>query len=208
MGTKLRLIAFVAVTGLFSASSTAAQMITVTVREDGTERRIAGAIVSVQDSGDTSLVARFTNDSGVATLRLPVRGEYRLVVRRVGYRPRMTPMNAGEKGTADITVRLTPIPPIVTTVVVHADSSCAGITTKGADVSLVWESVRSALEATRLTESQRLVRMEVETYDRDLDRQLHERSTQTRRKVADTRQPFSAASPAELESRGYVTTVN
>jgi carboxypeptidase family protein len=208
MGVRIRVFRLAALTALLFPRATFAQLVRVNVREDGTGRRVAGAVVSLLGASDTVLIARFTNDSGVATLRAPVGGQYPLIVRRIGYRPRRTHVAVSISGTAELTLRLTPSPPIVATVIVQADSSCGDIPTEGADVFQLWESVRTALEANRLTESQRLVRMEIESYDRDLDRRFLERSKRVGSKIADTRQPFLAASPAELESRGYVTTTN
>jgi hypothetical protein len=181
------------------------QSLVVSVRQDGTHAPIAGAIVSVIAARDTAIAARFTNDSGIVVLRPPAPGTYRIVARRVGYRPAEGSVTVFADRIARIEVSLeTRAPFSLNPVVVSGSSACASFDDDRSLVYGLWEQIRAALEANRLVESEGLVRMEVEKYERDLDRGLSERSKRVETREETTRQPFSAAPAAQLEASGYV----
>jgi hypothetical protein len=187
------------------ARSLPAQSLVVSVRQDVTQAPIAGAIVSVIAAGDTTIAARFTNDSGIVALRPFIPGSYRIVARRVGYRPAQSSVIVFADRITRIELTLaTSAPFSLNTVVVSGSSACGSYDDDRSVVSALWEQIRAALEANRLAESEGLVRMEIEKYERDLDRSLSERSKRVETREEGTRQPFSALPAAQLEASGYV----
>lgn len=185
-------------------ASSVAQLARVHVTDATNRLPIAGAMVSLARLGDTSVVARLTDTAGLTLLRAGATGKYHLIARRIGYRPSDTTISVGAT-LIDISVALVNAGVVLKPIVVEDETSCITTRQAGERVFQLWDAVRNALEINTLTESQHLVRMEIEQYERDLTPDLRERAKKIQRKQTTTRQPFSAASPQYLESVGYIT---
>jgi hypothetical protein len=202
----MRTLTVIAITLLSWARSADAQSLIISVKHDVTRAPIGGAMVSLIAFGGTVIAARFTNDSGIVTLRSPAPGSYRILARRVGYRPAHSSATVLADRITSIELRLTNGPQFSLIPVIVTSSSACGSYDDDRSVSYtLWEQIRTALEANRLVESEGLVRMEIQKYERDLDRRFTERSKLVETKEVATRQPFSAAPAGVLETTGYVT---
>ena len=184
--------------------SSSAQLARIHVSDATNRLPIAGSMVSLARLGDTAVLARLTDTGGVTVLRAPGSGRYRLIARRIGYRPSDTTISLSG-GLTDVSLALVDARVVLNPVVVVRKSSCITAGEEGERVFRLWNAVRNALEINSLTESQHLVRMEIEVYERELGPDLRERSKKIQRKQEATRQPFSAAPPAYLDSAGYVS---
>jgi hypothetical protein len=185
-------------------ASSRAQVARIHVTRATDQLPIAGAMVSLARVGDTSAVARLTDTSGVTVLRASAPARYHVIARRIGYTPADTTISISG-GVVDVILALIDARTVLNPIVVEDKTSCVASRDAGQRVFQLWNAVRNALEINKLTESQELVRMEIEQYERDLTPNLTERSKKTQRKQEATRQPFAAASPQFLETVGYVS---
>src|SRR6266540_397967 len=190
----------------FDSSMASAQSITVRVVDSATDIPIVGAIVAIIGRRDSAIISRFTTEAGTVGFPWLGQSSTRVFVRKIGYSPATARIPGAMKDTAFLVVRLNRVQHVLNAIEVNADQACGDMTAGGAEMRGLWESIRTALEANRITETEGLARMEIERYERDLDGQLVPVSParQQRREVA-TRQPFAAALPDILETQGYVT---
>jgi hypothetical protein len=150
-----------------------AQDVRIEVFEAGTGRPIVGANVSLYDSAGTiPFGGGFSDQSGRTDLRGPGRGAYRLKADKVGYDTwTSVQLQLGEKTVlvrAAMAPSRTPAP-----LIAHSETACQQLTTgPGSAAGDLWVEIKKALTASAMTEAQGLVPLDVDVYERVLDRNL------------------------------------
>ena len=149
-----------------------AQEVRIEVFEAVNGKPITGANVSLYDSAGTiPLGGSFSDQGGRAGLRAPGRGSYRVKADKVGFDTWTSVQLAlGERVVlvrAGMAPMRAPAP-----VVVRSETACQQLTGPGTAVGDLWAEIRKALIANAQTEAQGLVRLDVDLYERVLDRNL------------------------------------
>lgn len=200
-------IAAVAGLLLAAAGPAAAQTLTGTVVEEGTEEPVAGAIVSLLDASDDDRSAVLTGPRGEYEIGAPRPGRYRLRVERIGYRTVRTEtvaLDRGERVARRIVVPLEAIE--ISAIELEVEDRCATRPDAAETLGIVWEEARKALEATRLTRRKAPHRFEIERIERLLDPRtrlvLAERVVE---EEALGRSPFRTRPSAEVTAEGWAT---
>jgi hypothetical protein len=150
-----------------------AQDVRIEVFEAGTGKPIVGANVSLYDSAGTiPFGGGFSDQGGRTDLRGPGRGAYRLKADKVGYDTwTSVQLQLGEKAVlvrAAMAPSRTPAP-----IVARSETACQQLTTgPGSAAGDLWIEIKKALTASAMTEAQGLVPLDVDVYERVLDRNL------------------------------------
>jgi len=167
----LRSIALIAAL-ILAGARTGAQEVRIEVFEAGTGKPIVGANVSLYDSAGTiPLGGTFSDQTGRTDLRGPGRGAYRVKADKVGYDTwTSVQLQLGEKL---VLVRAAMAPARnPSTVVARNETACQQLTGPGTPAGDLWTEIRKALTANAMTEAQGLVPLDVDVYERVLDRDL------------------------------------
>src|SRR3954447_4055363 len=149
-----------------------AQDVRVEVFEAATGKPIVGANVSLYDSAGTiPFGGGFSDQGGRAELRAPGRGSFRVKADKVGYDTwTSVQLQLGERA---VLVRAGMAPMRSPgAVVARSETSCQLLTGPGSAAGDLWVEIKKALTATAMTEAQGLVPLDVELYERALDRNL------------------------------------
>src|SRR5947207_14765900 len=149
-----------------------AQEVRIEVFEAVNGKPITGANVSLYDSAGTiPLGGSFSDQGGRAGLRAPGRGSYRVKADKVGYDTwTSVQLHLGERAVlvrAGMAPMRAPSP-----VVARSETACQQLTGPGTAAGDLWIEIKKALTATALTEAQGLVPLDVDLYERVLDRNL------------------------------------
>jgi len=188
-----------------SAVELRAQTATVVVRETAAGPTVAGAIVRLF-LGDSVIAQGLTSESGRVTLRAGGAGRFMIRVSRIGYAvspPSPVLLVAGETRTVELAfmserIRLPEL-------VVQARTSCGKSASERALAATLWEQIRQALTATRISE-----RAGLALRSRKLERTLTRGGVIveehfSRPRVTGSR-PFVPTRPEALAREGYVLT--
>jgi hypothetical protein len=149
-----------------------AQDVRVEVFEAATGRPIVGANVSLYDSaGAIPLGGGFSDQNGRADLRAPLRGAFRVKADKVGFDTwTSVQLQLGERAVlvrAGLAPMRSPAP-----VVARNETACQQLTGPGTAAGDLWVEIKKALTASALTEAQGLVPLDVDLYERVMDRNL------------------------------------
>jgi hypothetical protein len=186
------------------AGPVAAQNVEVRLREESSRVMVAGAIVRLMDG--RGLVAQGLSDiSGRIVLRAPRPGTYHLRADRIGHVGLVTDpfgLGPGEVVRRELVmprgIRMLP------TLVVTGESFCGRDPAGGSLASLLWDDVRKALTAERLTVEGRLEPLLMQTFVREVDRTgtvLSERESPPQYVGGP---PFRTLPPSELAQIGFI----
>ena len=163
----------IAVALIVAGTRAGAQDVRIEVFEAGTGKPIVGANVSLYDSAGTiPFGGGFSDQAGRTELRGPGRGAYRLKADKVGYDTwTSVQLHLGEKAVlvrAAMAPSRTPAP-----LVARNETACQQLTTgPGSAAGDLWVEIKKALAASAMTEAQGLVPLDVDVYERVLDRNL------------------------------------
>jgi Outer membrane cobalamin receptor protein len=195
------LIGLVCVLG---SSQLSAQKVRVRVLDATTDAPLPTATVTALVN-DSVLIGGFTGATGFIALTLTNQKAVSIVARHIGFSPARTAIIFSADSVVSVTLKLNKLGNVLATVVANGDNECRDFSSGSTQISRVWENIRSALDANRLTQDGGLIRMEIERYAQTLDSKLVHSSPRasTRREVR-SGQPFAAAVPSELEDHGYV----
>jgi len=180
---RLKLITFTAIFAL-AATRAGAQDLKIEVVEAATGKPIIGANVSLFDSAGTiPLLGGFSDQNGRIDLRAPMRGPYRVRADKVGYDSWLSVQLA--IGDRTVYVRAGMIPGRNTSpVLARNESACQQMVGPGSAIGDLWTEIKKALTASAMTESQGLVPLDVDLYERILDKDgavISERTEQRNR---------------------------
>jgi hypothetical protein len=203
---KLRFIPIAVAIGI-AAVRASAQDVRVEVFEAANGKPIIGANVSLYDSAGTiPLGGSFSDQGGRAELRAPAHGSYRVKADKVGFDTWVSvQLMLGERVVlvrAGMAPMRAPAP-----VVVRSETACQQLTGPGTAVGDLWTEIRKALTANAQTEAQGLVPLDVDLYERVLDRNLGIVSEHAEQRTRISRRPVLGISWDQIDTtrRGDAT---
>ncbi|MGH7655953.1 MAG: hypothetical protein ACREN6_14955 [Gemmatimonadaceae bacterium] len=188
-----------------AAAPVRAQDVRVRLVDQETREPLAGLLVAALASDNAVGPAVLSTADGVATVRLPGTGQYRLYIRRIGFAPvTSAPVAAPAEPGQPVEIVVPAHRIVLGTVRVMANVTCAQRTASpSAEAEPAWADVRTALEASALTRDQRLVTTAALRFERQLrlDGTVDYADTTVRGRSGE--RPFVAPSPAALQRDGY-----
>jgi hypothetical protein len=176
-----------------------AQEVLVEVVELSTGKPIVGANVSLADTNGLSFLGNFSDQGGHAVLRAPSSGKYIVRSDKVGYDSWTSVILHVSGKPIHVRAGMAPSrnPP---TVVARSETACQLLTPPGTPAGDLWVDIKKALTASALTEAQGLVPLDVDLYDRALDRNLGVVSERTERRSRIARRPATGISWDQIDS--------
>jgi hypothetical protein len=193
---------------LSAGATAAAQDVRVEVVEAATGKPIVGANVALLDSAAvTPLGGGFSDQKGRTDLRAPARGPYRVRADKVGYDTWMSvQLYFGEK---PVFVRVGMAPTRVPAPIMpRSETACQELTGPGTPAGDLWVELTKALTANAMTEAQGLVPLDVDLYERVLDRNLSIVSERSEQRTKVPRRPATGISWDQLDSTRRGVTSN
>jgi hypothetical protein len=196
---QLRSIALTAAV-LAVGARAGAQDVRVEVVEASTGKPIVGANVALLDSAATiPLGGGFSNQSGRTDLRAPSNGNYRVRADKVGYDSwTSVQLHLGDRPVivrAGMAVTRTPA-----SVIPRSESACLQLTGPGTPAGDMWVELKKALVASAMTEAQGLVPLDVDLYERVLDRNLSIVSEHAEQRNRIPRRPVTGISWDQIDT--------
>ena len=193
----LRDIVIAAALGLIGARATA-QDARIEVVEAANGKPIVGANVTVLDSTGVMLGGGFSDQGGYISLPTPARAPFRIRADKVSFDTWVSVVlrHAGKP----IHVRVGMAPTRAPTVVGRTEVACQQLTGPGTPAGDLWAELRKALTASAMTEAQGLVPLDVDIYERALDRNLAVVSERTEQRTRISRRPTTGISWDQLDS--------
>ena len=177
-----------------------AQDVRVEVFEANTGKAIVGANVALLDSAQTiPLGGGFSDPTGRSDLRAPSSGNYRVRVDKVGYDTWISvQLRLGDQPIyvrAGMTATRIPAP-----VLPRSETACQQLSGPGTPAGDVWGELKKALTASAMTEAQGLVPLDVDLYERVLDRNLAVLSERAEQRTKVSRRPVTGISWDQVDS--------
>ncbi|HJR42376.1 MAG TPA: carboxypeptidase-like regulatory domain-containing protein [Gemmatimonadaceae bacterium] len=183
-----------------------AQVVRGRVLEQTTATPVSGAVVTLLDGEARRVASTLSSDEGRFAVTAPASGEYTLEVKRIGVRRVMTPpFSLAPGATLERDVEVATIPAVQPEVRVSGRSLCGTKLEEGPALAELWEDLRAALTAARVTQQERLLRVKTSVYSRTLDARGEKVIAEQRdEREGVTESPFRAVSPRKLSRSGYV----
>ncbi|MFL5595348.1 MAG: carboxypeptidase regulatory-like domain-containing protein [Gemmatimonadaceae bacterium] len=183
-----------AVVILVAGSRAGAQDVRIEVVDASTGRPIVGANVSLFDSAARfALGGGFSDQSGRIDVRAPSRGPYRLRADKMGYDTwTSVQLLLGDRPInvrAGMALTRTPI-----STVSRSETACQQLGGPGTPAGDLWAELKKGLTASALTEAQGLVPLDVDLYERVLDRDLAVISERAEERARIARRPATGIS--------------
>lgn len=184
----------------------AAQEVLVEVVELSTGKPIVGANISLVDDHGMSLFGNFSDQGGHASLRAPSAGRYVVRSDKVGYESWSSVILYVTGAPIHVRAGMAPLRN-PSAVVVRSETACQLLTPPGTPAGDLWVEIRKALTASALTDAQGLVPLDVDLYERALDRNLGVVSERKEQRSRIARRPATGISWDQIDSarRGAVT---
>ena len=195
---QLRPIILAAAIVLIGTRVDAQQEVRIEVVEASNGKPIVGANVSVFDSTGVLLGGGFSDQVGHIELPTPARNPFRVQADKVTYDTWLSVVlrPAGKP----IRLRIGMIPTRLPGIVGRTDTGCQQLSGPGTPAGDLWVELRKALIASALTEAQGLVSLDVDLYERALDRNLGIVSERTEQRTRIPRRPATGISWDQLDS--------
>ena len=174
------------------------------IKEGNTVAPVPGVLVSLVDqSVDTSIASALSDASGEYALRAPAAGRYRLAAKRIGVRRFLSaPFDLMPGETRVHNVALDAI--ALALPEVNVSGLCVNRTRDLRRIASLWDEARTALEATEISQRDRLIRASISRYAAEVDppslRTLFDWRSDTELMVEE---PFTSLSGDSLSAVGY-----
>src|SRR5688572_19825565 len=181
-----------------------AQVVRGRVTEGSSTLPVPGALASLLlETADSVLASTLTTQEGDYALRAPAPGRYRLAVKRIGVRRFVSaPFDIAEGETRVLDVSLDPV--ALTLPEVTVSGLCATNPRDLRRIASLWDEARTALEATEISQRERLISATISRYAGELDppslRVLFDWRSDAQLLV---QQPFTSLSGDSLSAVGY-----
>ncbi|MGH7650753.1 MAG: carboxypeptidase regulatory-like domain-containing protein [Gemmatimonadaceae bacterium] len=190
---------FPVVMAMVVATPLAAQDVLIEVVELSTGKPIVGASVLLLDDHGNSVLGNFSDQGGHTVLHAPGSGAYVLRVDKVGYDTWNSVLLHVTGSPIHVRAGVEPTrnPP---TVVARSETSCQQLGAPGNPAGDLWVEIRKALTASAMTEAKGLVAMDVDLYERALDRDLAVVSERTEQRLHIGRRPPVGISWDQVDS--------
>jgi hypothetical protein len=182
-----------------------AQEVLVEVVELSNGKPIVGANVSLVDDHGMSLFGNFSDQGGHSVLRAPTAGRYVVRADKVGYDSWSSVILYVTGAAIHVRVGMSPLRN-PSTAIVRSETACQLLTPPGTPAGDLWVEIRKALTASALTDAQGLVPLDVDLYERALDRNLGVVSERKEQRSRIPRRPATGISWDQIDSarRGAV----
>ena len=196
----------VAVAFFAAGNRLAAQEVLVEVVELSTGKPIIGANLSLVDEHGMSLFGNFSDQGGHSALRAPSAGRYVVRADKVGYESWSSVILHVTGAAIHVRAGMAPLRN-PSALVVRSETACQLLTPPGTPAGDLWVEIRKALTASALTDAQGLVPLDVDLYERALDRNLGVVAERKEQRSRIARRPATGISWDQLDSarRGAVT---
>jgi hypothetical protein len=183
----------------------AAQEVLVEVVELSDGKPIVGANVSLIDDHGMSLFGNFSDQGGHSALRAPSAGRYVVRADKVGYDSWSSVILYVTSAAIHVRIGMSPLRN-PSTLIARSETACQLLTPPGTPAGDLWVEIRKALTASALTDAQGLVPLDVDLYERALDRNLGVVSERKEQRSRIARRPSTGISWDQLDSarRGAV----
>jgi hypothetical protein len=191
---------------LFLPITLSAQVVRGVVRDSASGAPASGVLVTLVQSTSGARRTVLTDETGRFTIGAPGSGTYTLEVKRIGVRPDMSPAFTLTDGEArEIAATVAPLVARLDAVRVTGRSYCGERVLEGAETATLWEEVRAALLAARITRDDRRAHVTITNFTRTLDPKSFEVQSEERSERSGvTANPFSSVPIASLSKDGYV----
>jgi hypothetical protein len=182
------------------------QVVRGIVRDSASGEPVSGALVTLvrRPSGERRTV--LTDEGGRFTIGAPGAGTYVLETKRIGVRPLLTPTFTLAEGEArELATAVAPVVARLDAVRVTGRSYCGERVAEGAETATLWDEVRAALTATRITRERASVPVTITNFTRTLDPTSYTvRHEERSERHGVTANPFQTAPAASLSAHGYI----
>jgi hypothetical protein len=189
----------VAAASLVVGSQLAAQDVLIEVVELTNGKPIVGANVSLVDEHGMGLAGNFSDQGGHAVLRAPTPGLYSVKADKVGY-DSWSSVQLHVLSTqihVRVGMAVTRNPQLV---IPRSEAACQSLSPVGTPAGDLWVEIKKALTASALTEAQGLVPLDVDLYERSLDRNLEVVGQRTEQRTRIARRPAVGISWDQVDS--------
>ncbi|MEA2761421.1 MAG: hypothetical protein QOD47_705 [Gemmatimonadaceae bacterium] len=176
-----------------------AQEVLVEVVELSNGKPIVGANLSLVDDHGMSLFGNFSDQGGHSSLRAPSAGRYMVRADKVGYESWSSVLLYVTGAPIHVRVGMAPLRN-PSTVVARSETACQVLTPPGTTAGDLWVEIRKALTASALTDAQGLVPLDVDLYERSLDRNLGVVSERKEQRSRIARRPATGISWDQIDS--------
>jgi hypothetical protein len=195
----------VAAAFLVAGNRLQAQEVLVEVVELSNGKPIVGANVSLVDDHGMSLFGNFSDQGGHSSLRAPSAGRYVVRADKVGYESWSSVILYVTSQPIHVRVGMSPLRN-PSAVVARSETACQLLTPPGTPAGDLWVEIRKALTASAMTDAQGLVPLDVDLYERSLDRNLGVVSERKEQRSRIARRPATGISWDQIDSarRGAV----
>ena len=182
-----------------------AQEVLIEVVELSNGKPIVGANVSLVDDHGMSLFGNFSDQGGHSVLRAPGGGRYTVRTDKVGYESWSSVILYVTGTPIHVRVGMAPLRN-PSTVIARSETACQPLTSPGTPAGDLWIEIRKALTASALTDAQGLVPLDVDLYERALDRNLGVVSERKEQRSRIAKRPATGISWDQIDSarRGAV----
>jgi len=201
----LRTLLVSAAAVFIAGTPVAAQEVLVEVVELSNGKPIVGANVSLVDERGMGLFGNFSDQGGHSSLRAPSAGRYVVRADKVGYDSWSSVILYVAGTPIHVRVGMSP-QRNPSTVIARSETACQLLTPPGTPAGDLWVEIRKALTASALTDAQGLVPLDVDLYERALDRNLGVVSERKEQRSRIARRPATGISWDQIDSarRGAV----
>ncbi|MFL5527163.1 MAG: carboxypeptidase regulatory-like domain-containing protein [Gemmatimonadaceae bacterium] len=185
---------------LVAGSRAGAQDVRIEVVDAATGKPIVGANVSLFDSAARfALGGGFSDQSGRIDVRAPSRGPYRLRADKMGYDTwTSVQLLLGDRPInvrAGMALTRTPI-----STVARSETACQQLGGPGTPAGDLWVELKKGLTASAVTEAQGLVPLDMDLYERVLDRDLAIISERAEARTRVARRPATGISWEQIDA--------
>ncbi|MCJ7628586.1 MAG: carboxypeptidase regulatory-like domain-containing protein, partial [Longimicrobiales bacterium] len=188
------------------ASPVLGQSILVHVTESESGEPIAGAFISLLDGQGDLIRSALTGQSGRFLFPVSDPGIFQVKAEMIGRETKFSSpftLRVGESGQVVIALSYHAI--ALAGIQVEADERCRIRPDEASELARVWDEARTALAVQAWTEQEGLYRLDISTYDRDLDSSGRRVERETRKETTTvTRTPFGSLPAEDLMSGGFI----
>src|SRR5919199_2381253 len=198
-------LATLAVALLILTRPLAAQIVRGTVVAQGTNEPVASTVVRLVDASGKRLAGAISDETGRFAIKAPAPGRYTLHADRIGFKSvTSAPFALATGQTIEQKLVAPAVPAMLAGITIAGSDRCVVRPQEGMEAARVWEEARKALDATVLTQEQRLLRLTLVEFERDISPSHSMLRETTRRRSGVSENPFVSAPAESLSAHGYV----
>ncbi len=183
-----------------------AQVVRGVVRDSASGQPASGVLVALVQQASGTRRTVLTDGAGRFMIGAPGSGTYSLEVKRIGVHPTTSAAFTLVEGEArEIETTVAPIVARLEVVRVTGRSYCGERVREGVETATLWEEVRAALTAARISRQSHAAPVTITNFTRTLDPRTFEvRAEERSERTGVTANPFESESLASLSQHGYV----